>query len=68
MKCIYCEQEINPEERKIMLPIDRPIYVNLNFHLECYQKIKGDERKYLTENWDKITKFLDGDFVKIKRK
>ena len=37
--CLTCEKEIKKKDKKFIVAIDRPIYLNLLLHLKCYKKI-----------------------------
>lgn len=68
MICFYCGKEINlsENEKYQMIPIERP-YVNLFFHKEnCYNEIKSIEKQYITENAERIWKWVNSN-VKNKK-
>jgi hypothetical protein len=69
MICFKCGKEITQidDDRKIMVPIERPVYGNIFFHKDtCYQEIKMNEVEYLTENYDKIIEVLSPSFKETK--
>jgi len=71
MICFKCGKEITQtdDDRKIMIPIERPIYGNLFFHKDtCYQEIKENESEYLAENYDRIITTLSPSFKEEKPK
>jgi hypothetical protein len=71
MRCFKCGEEITQigDDVQMMIPIERPVYGNLNFHKNtCYQEIKGREIEYLTENYDRIIATLSPSFKEEKTK
>jgi len=71
MRCFKCGEEITQigDDVQMMIPIERPVYGNLNFHKNtCYQEIKSREIEYLTENYDRIIATLSPSFKEEKIK
>ena len=57
MICFNCEKEILTTEKYMIIPLDKPYYVNLPFHREgC---LPNDEKEYIEENWDRVKEWGD---------
>jgi len=52
--CFKCNKEILKEDKRIMIPIERP-YLNLYMHRDCYNEIE-EIVKYLNSNYERISK------------
>jgi len=76
MICFHCKKTITQigDDRQMMVPIERPVYGNLNFHKDtCYQnEVKSHEQEYMQEHVEEIIAWLGGirpnDNKKTKRK
>jgi len=55
MKCFYCDKDVEPEQPKFWLGLDKP-YINLLFHKECYNNV--DAEQYVQDNVEKIFNVL----------
>lgn len=52
LRCFYCDEEINKATKLYWVGIDRPVYINVPFHLSCHLLIRRDfldEREYFKE-------------------
>lgn len=54
--CPVCKKEIQPEEIRYMLGLEKP-YMNIFFHMECYKSI-SDMTEFLKQNIDSIIQNL----------
>ena len=62
-KC-FCEGKKKPIGREyFMYPLERP-YMNLFFHKDCYQQIKGEILIYLPQNNDNMVKYYQNNKIK----
>ena len=41
--CILCNKKINKDDAKTIIAIDRPVYLNIPVHLECFEKMDEKE-------------------------
>lgn len=51
MKCPLCNQEIEEGQARRLVPVDRPVYMNLFFHMDCFKKIENINQ-FIGENFD----------------
>lgn len=56
-KCFFCNNVINPEDTKRMVPLEKP-YVNLFFHLDCFRLVP-DLVVYLTKNLERVYNYKE---------
>ncbi len=64
-ECFYCNKKIG-ESKYFLLGLDIP-YINLYFHLSCYQEI-DDIETYLKLNAERIYRLLDDRNRETRRK
>jgi hypothetical protein len=53
LMCFECKCEIAEGHPRFMYGIERP-YTNLWFHRECWDRVKGDIKVYLSLNRDRV--------------
>lgn len=74
--CIFCEEPVyigDTERPRFMLAIERPLYLNLWVHKDCYRKYRDDGtlRLFINENLysylDKYNEERDGKKKKVSK-
>jgi hypothetical protein len=74
--CIFCDEPVyigDKERQRFMLAIERPLYLNLWVHRDCYKKYRDDGtlRAFITENLysylDKYNEEKDGKKKKVSK-
>jgi hypothetical protein len=74
--CIFCEEPVyvgDIEQPRFMLAIERPLYLNLWVHRDCYKKYRDDGtlKSFITDNLysylDKYNEERNGKKKKISK-